>query len=34
MIGVREYGIVDVVDGLIIVSLKDDDYTPYHYFQS
>lgn len=32
LIGVREYWIVDIADGLIMVYLKEDMYTPHHYF--
>jgi Uncharacterized protein conserved in cyanobacteria len=32
IIGVREYWIVDLADGLVTVYLKDDKYTPHNYF--
>lgn len=32
IIGVREYWIVDLTDGLVTVYLKEDKYTPHHYF--
>lgn len=32
IIGVREYWIVDLTDGLVTVYLKEDEYTPHHYF--
>jgi len=32
LIGVREYWIVDIAEGLITVYLKEDMYTPHYYF--